>query len=175
LDTLSDAEFDWAKMNNVAGDSMSGSGYTYNPGAGKLTAGSYSNILLGSGIYYFSEITLGQGSTLDLVPGANVTIYITGDITLAQGSTVNNGGDPSDLLIYSKGTALQFDQDNKFYGAFYGPNAHIQYDQTTEVFGSLVGGTIRLDKDACFHYDRNLMKIKHGKTGEMLIIAWREL
>ncbi|MDM7974328.1 MAG: hypothetical protein QUT27_14915, partial [candidate division Zixibacteria bacterium] len=70
---------------------------------------------------------------------------------------------------------FQLDQGNIFCGTFFGPNAHIQYDQTTQVYGALVGNSIKLDKGACFHYDRNLAKIRHGTTGEMIQVAWKEL
>ncbi len=169
------SEFVWAESVNDATTGMSGSNYTYNPGQHTLVGGSYSNIVLTSGVYYFSSIELGQGSTLSLAPGADVTIYVTGDIVLRQESTMNDGGSPSNFKIFSSGSTLQFDQSNVFYGAFYGPNAHVQYDQTTNVFGSLVANTIKLDQSACFHYDRDLAKIKKFKTGDMMLVAWREL
>jgi len=175
LDIIPQSEFDYAKANNDALTGISGSNYTYDPSTYALTSGSSGNIELTSGIYYFSSIQVGQGTTFTLAPGASVTIYVTGDVILNQGSTMNDGGNPADLIIYSQGSTLQFDQDNIFYGSFYGPNAHIQYDQTTSAYGSLVGSTVQLDQDACFHYDRNLSKIKKGTTGKMFLVAWREL
>jgi len=174
LDVVPDEEYVWAASNSNAPGGLSGAGYTYNSGTKSIVLGSYSSVTLSSGVYYFSSIELGQGSAIKLEPGADVTIYVTGDVTLHQGSSVNSGGDPSDFIIYSKGENLQFDQGNEFYGAFYGPNAHIQYDQTTQVYGSLVGNTLKLDQGACFHFDRNLMNIKKGKTGEMVATAWGE-
>ena len=175
LEAIPDSEFVWARDNSIAQSSLSGVNYTYNNGNRTLTAGAYGTIILQSGVYFFSSITLGQGSEIVLAAGASVNVYVTGDIILGQGSKINSGGAPSDLLIFSQGTKLQFDQNNEFYGAFYGPNAVIQYDQTSQVFGSLVGSQVGLDQFACMHYDRNLAKITHGTTGEMLPIAWKEL
>lgn len=172
---IPNSEFVWAESINAAQHGMTGSNYTYNNGSHTLVAGSYANIVLSSGVYYFSSIELGQGSTISLAPGADVTIYVTGDVILRQESTINDGGSPADLRIFSNGSTLQFDQNNAFYGAFYGPNAHIQYDQTTNVYGSLVANTLKLDQGACFHYDRDLSKIKKFKTGDMMLVAWREL
>ena len=174
LDVVPDEEYVWAEANSNAPGGLSGAGYTYNNGQKTIVLGSYSSLTLSSGVYYFSSIELGQGSEIKLEPGADVTIYVTGDVVLHQGSSVNLGGDPSDLMVFSKGANLQFDQDNQFYGAFYGPNAHIQYDQTTQVYGSLVGNTLKLDQGACFHFDRNLMNVKKGRTGEMVATAWGE-
>jgi len=176
LDIIPPSEFTWAALNSLALTGLSGTNWNYNPGTKALTTGSFGNVTFNSsGVYFFSSIELQQGSTLTLAPGVSVTIYVTGDIILRQSSTMNGGGAPMDLLIYSNGSTLQFDQNNIFYGAFYGPNAHIQYDQTTQAYGSLVGNTIQLDKDACFHYDRSLSKIQKGTTGDMLLVAWREL
>jgi hypothetical protein len=99
---------------------------------------------------------------------------VTGDIVLNQGSTFNDGGAPKDAVIYSKGSTLQFDQDNKFYGAFIGPNATVQYDQTTEVYGSIIASYVQLDKNACLHYDRDLANYRRKVDGETQMVAWRE-
>lgn len=175
LDIVPQAEYDYAAANNTAPGGLSGSNFVFDAGTKSLTTSATGNVELTSGIYYFSSITLGQGSTLTLAPGASVTIYVTGDVHLGQSSSMNDGGNPLDFMIFSQGSALKFDQDNTFYGSFYGPNAHIQYDQTTQAYGSLVGGTIKLDQGACFHYDRSLSKYTKGTTGVMQLVAWREL
>lgn len=173
LDIIPQSEYDWAKANSNALSGLSGTNFSYNNGTKKLTAGAGGNIIMQSGVYYFSEIYLDQGSTITLAAGASVTIYITGDITFCQNSTTNAGGQPSDLMIWSKGN-LDFNQYNIFHGTFYSPNAHIQYDQTSQVYGSIVGNTIQLDQGACFHYDRSLAKVTHGTTGHFYIVAWKE-
>lgn len=175
LDFFTDDDFAYAKSNNDAKTGISGVGYSYNPGSGDLIGGSYSTILLQSGVYYFNSIELAQGSELVIAPGAKVEIYVTGDIHLGQTSTINAIGSPDQMVVYSKGSTLQFDQGNAFVGAFYGPDAHIQYDQTTQVYGALVGNTIKLDKGACFHFDRNLLKAFGKKTGKMFQVAWDEM
>ncbi len=175
VDIIPDTEYDWALANNTAPGGLSGSNYNFDSGTKALVAGSYANITLTSGVYFFSSISLGQGSTVSLAPGATVTIYVTGDIVLKQASSINSSGRPIDLLIYSKGSRLQFDQGNTFNGAFYGPDAHIQYDQTTQVFGALLGNTIKLDKAACFHFDRDLLNLTRGTTGDYRVVAWLEL
>lgn len=174
LDHVSDSEYVWAQTVSPAPLGMSGSGYTYNPLTYSLTLGFGGNVELQSGVYYFSDIDMNQNGSITVAPGADVTIYMTGDFHLGQYSTVNDGGNPADFIVYSKGTSLKFDQYNTFYGAFYGPNAAIQYDQTTNVYGSLVGNSIQLDQNACFHYDRNLGKLKKGTTGKMFFSSWGE-
>ena len=137
--------------------------------------GSTGSLVLTSGVYFFDDVLLGQDSQIELAPGANVQIYITGNMTFNQNSVINSGGIPSQLQIYSQGDSLTFNQGNTFTGAFYGPGALIQYDQTTQIYGSLVGGSIQLDKGACFHYDRSLGKIERIVYDEMLMVAVREI
>lgn len=175
LDIIPPEEFAWAQTVNQASTGITGTDYAYNPGHNTLTVGAFSNIELSGGVYYFSDISLGQGASITVTPGASVTLYVTGAIDLNQSSTINDGGLPTDFIVYSSGTALNFHQDNIFYGAFFGPNASIQYDQTTQVFGSLVGYSINLDRYACFHYDRSLSRIQKGTTGEYVSAAWKEL
>jgi len=175
VDPITSAQLDWARTNSIAQTGMSGAGYTYNNGTKTLTTGASGSITLTSGVYYFSSITLGKNSVISLAPGASVKIYVTGNIQLDQGSKINQGGVPSNVLVYSTGASLAFNQGNIFNGAFYGPNAHIQYDQTTQVYGALVGNTIKLDRYACFHYDRSLGRLSFGTTGEMIAVAWGEI
>ncbi|MDF1544032.1 MAG: hypothetical protein P1R58_02885 [bacterium] len=175
FDLVDSSDFVWAKANSNAPAGLTGAGYVYNSVDQNLTMGAWGNVNLDAGVYYFSDMDFGQGATLTLTPGASVEIYVTGTIHFAQSSTANSGGTPSDMIIYSSGPLLQFDQANTFYGIFYGPNAHTQYDQTTNFYGSLISGTIKLDQGACFHFDRDLMNYKAGYTHQVERIAWREV
>lgn len=174
LDIIPDEEYAWASANSDAPAGLSGSNFTYDDDTKALVTGQNGDIELQGGVYFFSSIFLGKNSTLTVADGEQVVIYITGDITFNQASTINDDHSPFDLMIYSQGS-LDFDQGNKFYGTFYGPDGHIQYDQTTEVYGSIIGSTIKLDQGACFHYDRSLGKIKRKKLTGVTQVAWREL
>ncbi|HEX2898002.1 MAG TPA: hypothetical protein VHP63_08140, partial [candidate division Zixibacteria bacterium] len=126
-------------------------------------------------VYFFTDIQLQQDAKLTLAPGAEVTIYMTGNITIQQYATVNLGGSPSDLVIFSQGTAFSMFQNTAFYGAFYGPNATFKGRQDQELYGSIVANDISLHQNTCFHYDRDLGQYRHGTTGEMIKVAWRQV
>ncbi|MFH1700297.1 MAG: pilus assembly PilX N-terminal domain-containing protein [Candidatus Zixiibacteriota bacterium] len=175
LDIIPASEYSWAESNSIAMTGISGSNFNYNNGTKDLTLGSSGDIVLQSGVYFFDDITLGQDSRISLAAGAQVTIYVTGTVHFAQNSVFNETGKPSDALFFSNGPLLQFDQGNIFNGAFYGTDAHIQYDQTTQVYGSLVGNSIKLDKGACFHYDRDLANLQRKSVDDYEAFAWREL
>ncbi len=175
LDIIPDSEYDWAKTVSNAPAGFSGVGYSYNNGKKTLNIKAGGVLALQSGVYYFSDIQLQQNAVLTLVPGAEVTIYLTGDLTMQQFATVNLGGSPSDLMIFSQGTAFSMFQNTAFYGSFYGPNATFKGRQDQELYGSLVASDISLHQNTCFHYDRNLSQVRHGTTGEMIVVAWRQL
>ena len=175
LDMIPQSEYDWAKSVSNAPAGLSGTNYTYDPVTQALTTDSIGgSVEFQSGVYYFSSIDLTMLSSITLAPGAEVTIYVDSNINFGQGSTINDGGVPSDLEIFSQYGSLQFDQNNTFYGTFYGPNADIQYDQTTQVYGSIIGNSLTLDRNACFHYDQALYDIKGRATGAMEAVAWRQ-
>ncbi|MCK4518314.1 pilus assembly PilX N-terminal domain-containing protein, partial [Candidatus Babeliales bacterium] len=94
------SEFDWAESVNDASTGISGS-YSYDPVSGTF----YSDgvVTLSSGVYYFSDITLTNSASLELAPGAEVTIYITGDVEMKYSSSMNVTGDSDDLIMYSQG------------------------------------------------------------------------
>ena len=175
LDIIPQSEYDWAQSVSNAPAGFSGVNYTYNNGQKTLNIKSGGALALQSGVYYFSDIQLQQNAVLTLAPGAEVTIYLTGDLTMQQFASVNMGGSPSDLMIFSQGTTFSMFQNTSFYGAFYGPNATFKGRQDQNLYGSLVASDISLHQNTCFHYDRNLGNERHGTTGEMVVVAWRQV
>lgn len=171
---LPDAEYDWAKANSSAPSGFTGK-CIYNPANYSLTLNNYDTLILTSGVYYFSSVSLGQQSAIKLQPGAEITVYMTGNMSLGQGSAVNPRGQPSDFLIYSKGTQLNINQGTEFRAAFWGPNANIKVEQNTTVYGSLAGKSVRVVNSACIHFDRSLLKHVRKEIERMKVVAWRQM
>ncbi|MBI5266273.1 MAG: hypothetical protein HY851_03470 [candidate division Zixibacteria bacterium] len=174
LNIISDSEYVWAQTISNAPAGLSGSGYTYNAVTKALTTSNNANVILQTGVYYFSSIDLAQHANIVLAPGAKVMIYMDGDVTFGVNSTVNDGGLPTNLQMYSKNGSLKFYQQNSFYGMFYGPKSAIEWDQTTMVYGALVGSDVHIMQFGRFHYDRSLSRVRHGVTGRMLAVAWKQ-
>ncbi|UCE25717.1 MAG: pilus assembly PilX N-terminal domain-containing protein [Candidatus Zixiibacteriota bacterium] len=167
-------EYTWAEENSIAETGISGN-YDYDPTDFSLTVGALESAVLSSGVYYFSDITLEQNGSIELAPGAEVIIYMTGDLTLRNFSAFNSLGDPPQLLIYSSGSLLSLGNSTELTAAFYGPDAEFILDNYTDFFGSVVAGTIDFRNNVCFHYDRALTQIEKGETGKLIVVAWREL
>lgn len=171
---IPDSDFSWAQSNSMAPSGFSGN-FVYDPSTYSLTLNNtYDTLVLSSGVYYFSSISLGQNASLQVAPGANVIIYMTDNLTLGQKASVNPYGTTSSLQIYSTGTELLLGQNTEFHGAFWGPNTAISIEQNTDVYGSLIGKSIFLANSACVHYDRSLSEITTSVSKGVEVIAWRE-
>ena len=131
--------------------------------------------MLSDGVYYFSSLTLGQEASLQIAPGANVEIYMTGDLTIGQFSSVNHSGSAADLTVYSQGNLLELRNHTEFVGAFWGTNTDIFVENNTDVYGSIIGKSVHIENSACIHFDRSLLKLVTTEIERMEIVAWREI
>jgi len=173
IDDVPAAEFAEAELINSALDGMSG-GYDYDTLTHELNVGALQTLVLESGTYYFSDINTEQNAVIELAPGAEVVIYMTGDLTIGNSSEVNPGGIPANLQIYSSGSLLSLGQNTELTAAFYGPDATFLLENYTDFYGSVIAEYILFRNNVCFHYDRKLAEIEKGETGDYVVVAWRE-
>ena len=173
--TLVDAsDYAWAETNSLAPSGFTGS-YTYIPFTDELRLNNYDTLVLSDGVYYFSSLTLGQDASLQIAPGANVEIYMTGDLTIGQFSSVNHGGSSTDLTVYSQGNMLELRNHTEFVGAFWGPTTNVFVENNTNVYGSIISASVNIENSACIHFDRSLLKLITTEIERMDIVAWRQM
>jgi hypothetical protein len=174
MDFADSSDYAWAETNSLAPSGFTGS-YFYDPTTDALSLNNDDTLVLSDGVYYFSSLTLGQAASLQIAPGANVEIYMTGDLTIGQFSSVNHAGSAADLAVYSQGSTLNLGQHTEFIGAFFGPTTSIVVENNTNIYGSLVGGSVNIENSACIHFDRSLLKLITKEIERMAIVAWREI
>jgi len=170
LPPIPQAAFDSA-LANMNLDSISGS-FTYDSVTHDFS--SEGTVTLGSGVYYFSTITLFNSANLVLSPGAEVTVYVTGDIEMKNSATVNDGGDPGDLIFYSQGDFV-LKNSGDIRAVFYSPDGSADLRNSGEFYGSIVANDIVNHNSANFHYDRTLADINIGGIGDYEVVAFIEL
>ena len=175
LDIVSTSDYQWAEANNSAPYGFRGNGYTYRNGTGELELSQNATLELSGGVYLFSDIRMGNSSQIEIAPGEDVTIFLTGNLEVGQSSTVNASGSPANLTIFSQGNSLILGQSTELRAAFYGPSTEVVIDNNTDIYGSVVAGSVNMRNHSCFHYDRALAKKAYGTTGRMLMVAWKEL
>jgi hypothetical protein len=171
LPEIPQSEFDWAEANNDALTNISGS-YSYNSSTNAFS--STGTVTLTEGTYFFSSIILKNSASLIIPPGDNVTIYITGDIELKNSSEVNSGGNPSSLVILSQGDFV-LKNSGGIAAAFYSPDGSADLRNSGDYFGSIAANDIIAHNSSLFHYDRSLADYDFGETGDMEVVAWREI
>jgi hypothetical protein len=115
-----------------------------------------------------------NSAALTVAPGEEVTIYVTGDIEIKNSGDVNPDGDPSALTFFSQGDLI-LKNSGTIHGLFYAPDGTADLRNSSDFFGSIVANDIVAHSSAEFHYDRELEKIKKGKTGNLDLVAWKEI
>ncbi len=168
---IPDEVFTLAEATNDNATGISGS-YTYNPSTHSFL--SSGTVIFQTGTYFFSELTLKNTASLELAPGAEVIIYVTGDIELKNSTEVNDGGSPMDLQFYSQGDIV-LKNSGDIYATFYSPEGFGDLRNSGDFYGSIVAQDILVHNSAGFHYDRRLSEIEWPTISGMMVVAWREL
>ncbi len=152
---------------------------------------------LTSGLYHFSAVSLGNGSTLTIdgpatividgelnagqctlnlgTNGQPVEIFVRGDVTTIPHTTINTAADNSSLvsfyLVGNAGQTATFDAKSQFHGSIYGPRASIEIGTHFELYGALAADQIALKNKGRLHYDQALSNINVGPP-RLLSQAW---
>lgn len=166
-----DEVFAQAESSNNNATGISGT-FTYNPTTYEFS--STGTVTLESGVYYFSSIILKNNASLEVAPGAEVTIYVTGDIELKNSSQVNVDGSPASLQFYSQGDIV-LKNSGDIYATFYSPEGFGDLRNSGDFYGSIVAEDVLVHNSAGFHYDRRLSDIVNPGSRGMKVVAWREL
>jgi len=130
---------------------------------------------LSSGVYFFNDLILEQSASLQLLPGAEVEIYVTGSIYMRNASSMNSDGKPADLMLYSSGNILSLEQGATMTAVVIALNVDFTLANAGDFYGSLLANSIHLANNPNFHYDRSLASLSFGTTSGYRLIAWREL
>ena len=132
----------------------------------KLSAGTAGTV----GTYYFTDVSLGGGSTI--TTSGKVTIYVEGNYDISGGGVINSS-DATDLTVYVSGTQAKLTGGSGTAGAIYAPNADVLVLGGGEINGSVLGKTVKNTGGSDFHYDEAL-----GGEGPYLsakITSWHEV
>jgi hypothetical protein len=168
---IPDEVFTAAEATNDNATGISGS-YTYNPSTHSFL--SSGTVIFQTGTYFFSDLTLKNTASLELAPGAEVIIYVTGDIELKNSTQVNDGGNPMDLQFYSQGDIV-LKNSGDIFATFYSPEGFGDLRNSGDFYGSIVAQDILVHNSAGFHYDRLLSDIEWPSISGMMVVAWREI
>lgn len=107
------------------------------------------------GDYYFRNMVINGGATLNIT--GNTNIYIYNDFTQAGGSyIVNYTQKASNLEFYMTGGKANITSDTTFYGVVYGPNTSVTLNAGGDFYGAVVGKDLSVSGGGLGHYDESL-------------------
>ncbi|HVR83870.1 MAG TPA: hypothetical protein VMU54_06125 [Planctomycetota bacterium] len=127
-------------------------------------------------LYLNGDLSVSGGSTLQLNPPANVTIYQSsaGKISISGGGLVNQTQLASNFQVYSASTtSVDVSGNTDFFGAVYAPKATFKPSGTAAFFGSFIAGNVQISGGATFHYDEDLGK-QPSSIPVYKVLSWGE-
>ena len=175
LDSIPSSDIAFAQANNDAATNITlAGGAGYDPFTSTLTVPSGASAVFSSGTYYFSSTDV--NGLIEIAPGAEVFIYITGTWDSSSGSLVNTDGIPANLRIYSTASDMKISGGSQVCAAVYAPNASVTVTGGSGFFGSVVARSFNNGGGTNFHFDEALLRL----TDEDFIagyskIGWTEL
>jgi hypothetical protein len=143
-----------------------------------ISLGNGDSMTLPSGTYYVKDITLMNGSTLDIDAGGGpVTIYLTGSgnsgaIEAKNGSTININADPGDFRIYSDtDESIVFKHGGHFKGYIYAPYADITIMNSADAYGLFWGNSVELKNSGDVYIDTSLTEER--LSDDIDLVSWK--
>lgn len=154
-------------------------GVTYNQifGGGEFVVAQMTGdtIITGPSIVVVTDrIDYGTGGSLEIAPGASLTVYMAGAHTFI-GTVVNGASSATNFLYYGLPTNTRIDIKTggaAFTGAIYAPHAHLFMNGDNQLYGSAVVASAKLVGHCSFHFDEAL---QDGPKRAFVITSWDEL
>lgn len=174
-------------IDNVGGSSrgdITSSG-EFEPGKyGTINVASNSTIVLKSGEYSFSSISVGGNASIgiNIIENVPVKIYVSGPVNIAGNSLVNSTQLPSKFQIFGTNlcASVSVSGSSDSYYVIYAPSADINVSGGAglKVFGSLVGKKVTVSGDNIkFYYDKALYGEPgpNVRSGYLEVTTWQNV
>ncbi|MHC5022910.1 MAG: fibro-slime domain-containing protein [Planctomycetota bacterium] len=119
-------------------------------------------------IYCEDGMTVEQAGTIQLLPGASLTVYATTNVFLQNQAKLNiNTADPTRMTLNLLGPGvIECMNSNLTYGTFIAPLGMMTVRNTSQVYGTFTGNALELyNANSGFHVDTN------GAGASCLVVA----
>ncbi|MFC2166558.1 hypothetical protein ACFLQZ_01175 [Acidobacteriota bacterium] len=146
----------------------------------RLLSNTTLTILTDVTLYVTGEFKMDSNTTLNIIYGASLNLYLGGTFIQHSNSSINNFTmDPTKLLVYGTDdfSYMEWCSSSSFYGAVYVPRAEIQYMSNSDYYGSLIGRVIEIFSNARFHYDLALGDVDTvggGQNWNYSVKSWHQ-
>jgi hypothetical protein len=127
---------------------------------GDFSLSEQESVTLASGTYFFRELKLSGGSTLDI--RGPTAIYVAGEFDASGGSIIGAREVPAELQLFVSGDRAKLPGHSDLYAMVYGPDTVIERMGSSDFYGALVGKELRLSGEGGLHHD-----VAYGAAGEL--------
>ena len=105
------------------------------------------------------DFTLSNNSSIVLLSGATLSIYVDGNILFDNVSNINEGAVPGNFVIYgtSNTDSIEMKNVSTIYAVIYAPDSSIFLDNNAQLFGALIGDQVHMSNNAEIHFDEALI------------------
>src|SRR5437867_8494626 len=155
---------------------VGGTLYTYVLGNGNYLSPTLGNKVIVTGnavLYVTGDIKFTGSDSLEIQPGASLTIYAGG--ASSQLTAIVNSNTTARSFVYlglPSNTSLSISGNAALTCAIYAPEADISLKGGTQVYGSIVARSAVMTGISGFHYDESLVNALPSRG--FIITAWNE-
>ena len=155
---------------------VGGTLYTYVLGNGNYLSPTLGNKVIVTGnavLYVTGDIKFTGSDSLEIQPGASLTIYAGG--ASSQLTAIMNSNTTARSFVYlglPSNTSLSISGNSALTCAIYAPEADISLKGGTQVYGSIVARSAVMTGISAFHYDESLVNALPSRG--FIITAWNE-
>jgi hypothetical protein len=148
-----------------------------------FTLGGGNTRIFNPGIYYYTNFTMNNNTTLAVASGGPVTIYVSGNVSVGDNVAIG-GHPPTQLRIITKSdgdwsTPRSFNAGNdlRFSGMLYGRNTNVSVGDRAQIYGSVVARLVSIGKNGAVHFDQAALsqELCHGGKYTVRRGTWREV
>ena len=112
------------------------------------------------------NINMSGPLTIDLAPGAELDLFVTGTVFLNNAASIGTKTSPKSTRIYIAGNDVTMNGQLDLSANFYMPNAIFNITNTLEMWGALFAKQISSSGQVRVHYDEGILKIPGCQGGD---------
>ena len=139
----------------------------YDPDTQDLVINNGRSLTLTSGVYYFRNITLAGGSTLNI--DGDVTVYIEQVMTFDNGTVANLSQNPDQFHLNVGEGPVNIQGGQKLHAVIYAPEADVSLANGSGFYGGIIGKTLSFAGGGGLHYDESLSSDQESSAAPKLV------
>ena len=140
----------------------------YDSSTNDLVVNNGRSLTLQAGTYYFRDLLLAGGSSLNIT--GPVEIYIEREMRFDNGTVANQTEIPKNLRLFVGEGPVNIQGGHQLHAVIYAPEATVDIANGSGFFGSIVGRTLSAAGGAGLHYDESLAEESPTTTGSLRLV-----